>query len=124
MLSLRRRRSLHGVDVPRLRHALELAGPDVDEGEASTGDEVADRAGHEDLARLGDAEDPGAEVHSDAADLLAHRLDLAGVDASADLDSESSDGIGGLDGTGDGVRGLGERREEPVTGRVDLAPVM
>jgi hypothetical protein len=41
--------------------------------------------------RSGERRDPRADVHRDAADVLAEQLDLAGVDASADLEPEGLD---------------------------------
>ena len=58
------------------------------EDEARAGDEVLDGGADEDLGGAGERGDPGADVHGDAADVGAQQLDLAGVAAGADLESQ------------------------------------
>ena len=65
--------------------------------------------------------DAGADVDSDAAELVADPLALASVNASADFDSERADGIDGSRGATDRACRPVEAREEAVPGRVKLA---
>jgi hypothetical protein len=76
------------------------------------------------VARGPDRHDPGAGVHDEPADLAAHDLGLAEVDARADLEPELADALRDLDGAADRVGGTRERGEEPVACRIELATAM
>jgi len=56
-----------------------------------------------------------------APDPIADHLDLAGVNAGPDLDSERLHALDGGGRTPDGAAGAVEHREETVAGRVNLA---
>jgi hypothetical protein len=102
------------VQLPGVGNALELVGAAVVEGEAGPGDQVLDRARAQHLPRLGLGEDAGRDMHGDPAEVVADQLDLAGVQASPDLEAVlgqlSPDGVGGPDGPGRAV----EAGQEPV----------
>jgi len=57
--------------------ALEFVGSLVGEVQARADDEVVHRTGHEYLGRLGDGSHARADVNGEAADVVAHVLDLA-----------------------------------------------
>src|SRR3954463_12818618 len=63
-------------------------------------------------------------MNRDAADVLAHQLDLAGVESAADLESQRTDTVADRDRATDRSRGAVEGREESVAGRVDLPAAM
>ena len=70
----------------------------------------------------GESGNTRADVHRDPGGLALDELALAGVQARPDLNAEILDGVGDCDGGTDRPRGSIERREEPVTGGVELAP--
>ena len=70
---------LNRVDLPLLRHPFELMAAPIDEREIRPGDELFHRAGAEDLAGFRLSTDTRGDVNGDAADLVAAKLDLAGV---------------------------------------------
>src|SRR4051812_26661204 len=65
--------------LPLPRDALELVRSAIVEGEPRPDDEVADRPRNQDLVRPGLGTDSRGDVDGDAADVLAHPLELAGV---------------------------------------------
>ena len=60
------------------------------------------------------ADDPRADVHCHACDVVAAHLDLAGVDADPHLDAERADRVDDRVRAVDGDAGTGERRDESV----------
>src|SRR5260370_41642123 len=90
------------------------------EDDPRTGHQVFDRARGQDLAGTGQPSDARADMHGKAADVVAHPLALAGVDAGSDLEPRLAEAIADGDGAADGARRPVERREEPRTGRADL----
>src|SRR5829696_3463994 len=62
---------LDRVQLPSVRDTLEPAGAAVSEGEPGPGDQVLDRPRAQDLAGLGLGQDPGRDMHRDAADVVA-----------------------------------------------------
>src|ERR1700674_5322843 len=82
-----RGRSCRAEQAPFARHALERMHSAFHEADAGTGDEVLDRAGNENLARLRVCRDACPDIDRDAADVVAE-LDLSGVQAGTDLDAE------------------------------------
>ena len=94
------------------------------EHELRSDHQVAHRLGHGHLGRAGERGDPCADVHREAADLVADPLDLAGVHASAHFETERSNGFDNRGGAVDGAGGSVERGEEPVPGCVDLDPAI
>ena len=95
--------------------------PPVVERHLGTGEEVPDRARHEDLTGPGLRHDAGPDVNGQPAHLRPHRLDLAHVHAGARLDPEAADTVRDGLRAPDGLGGLVERGEEPVARGVDLS---
>src|SRR5206468_9285386 len=93
-------------------------------------DDVARRSGDENLAAVRGCRDPCDEVHVEPDVALGPELGLAGVDAHPDAERGLAGPVLGaerllrLGGRGDGIRGAGERDEERVALRVDLATVI
>src|SRR5262245_51122230 len=83
----------NGVEAPFLGHALERVEPAVFELEAGADGEVLHRARDEDLARGGNREDALADVYGNTREATLERLDLPGVKAGADLDSQLPDRV-------------------------------
>jgi hypothetical protein len=75
-------------------------GAAIFERQAAPGDEVFDGRGDEHLAWPGECCDPGADMHADPSETPIDQLDLAGVNAGAELKSEwcnrSNDRAGAL----------------------------
>src|SRR5829696_6146950 len=87
-------------------------------------DELADRARDQDLAGAGERGHPRADVHRHAGHVAAHDLDLAGVDASANLDPQLSGAVAGLARAPDRARGPVEGGQEPVPERLYLVTLV
>src|SRR5580765_6182872 len=81
----------HGKQEPFAGQALQAHSAALVEGDARSGDEVADRAGDEDLVRGCLSRDPGADVHGDAHELVPDALALAGVQAASDAEADALD---------------------------------
>jgi hypothetical protein len=96
--------------------------PSVDESEPGSGDDVANRAGYEDLVGIGERADPGTDVDRDARELVADHLDLSRVHTQTNRQPEASgrgdDRVGAPDSAGGPI----ERRKESVARRVYLTP--
>ncbi len=92
------------------------------EDDPRTGHQVFDRARGQDLAGTGQPSDARANMHGKAADVVAHPLALAGVDAGSDLEPGLAQAIADGDGAADGAGRPIESGEESVTGRCDLLP--
>src|SRR5947208_16184924 len=75
--------------LPLARDALELVDAAIVERQARSDDEVAHRAGDDDLARVGQRGDAGADVDGEAGEVVAPLLALAGVDAGAHAQPEA-----------------------------------
>ena len=94
----------------------------VREPQARPDDQVLDRARGQHLARARERADACADVHRDAAQVLAPLLAFAGVHPGADLEPERADGVDR------GQRALRrpcrpvEGGEEAVAGRLHLSP--
>src|SRR5262245_51174005 len=110
----------HAIQVPAIRHALELVLARILEAEPGARHQPLDRVRDEDLRRRRDARDPGPDVDRDAARLAGDQLDLAGVDPRAHLDPQVGHRIADPNGATDPASRPVERREEPVTRGVDL----
>src|SRR6185503_14816683 len=65
--------------------------------------------------------DPGADVHGHAADVVAHELALAGVEAGSHFDAQHPHLVGDRARTADPACGSVERGEEAVTHGLHLA---
>ena len=94
------------------------------------GDRIDDGRGHKDLSSAGGGTDTGSFVDSLAQVVIAKVDSFGGVDTNAHLRSEAMlttvIGQGALDRNGalDGVKGIGERYEEPISFMVDLPTVV
>src|SRR6202035_5511557 len=73
---------------PLARHASKLALAAVLEADPGADDEVLDCPRDDDLARLGQPENSGADVHGDPADVLTDHLDLSGVERGSQIEAE------------------------------------
>src|SRR5260370_12352791 len=85
------------------------------EDDPRTGHQVFDRARGQDLAGTGQPSDARANMHGKAADVVAHPLALAGVDAGSDLEPRLAQAIADGDGAADGARRPVEPPAEPLT---------
>jgi hypothetical protein len=107
--------------VPRLRNALELVLAAILELEPGAGDKIMRRRRHEHLAWSGAGGYARADMHRDAARLIATQtLDLAGVHARAHIEAELTQRVADFKRTADRARRTVEEGEESVAGRVDL----
>src|SRR3990170_4996638 len=106
----------HDVKVPLLGHALERLDAAVGKGDVEAGREGLDGLGGDHLAGPGLGHEPRGDVHGDAAYLTPAQLDLAGVDARADLDAGLAQHVADLEGAADGAPWPVERRQDAVAG--------
>ena len=92
------------------------------EAEARADYEVLHGARDDDLARLGERGNPGADVYGDAADVVSDQLALAGVNPGAQCQAEpiliGDRGASAPDRAGRTI----ERGEETVARSLDLLP--
>ena len=112
----------HPVEVPPVGDALQLVLAGVLERETGAGDKVFDRGGDQHLGRTGHRADASPDVDGDTLDAFIGELDLAGVDARADLQAELSKRGADRKGAAHGSRRTVERRQETVAGGIDLDP--
>jgi len=124
-LSVRRARRLlrrlgERVHAPRVLEALEQVTAAVAEAQRRAQHELLDRARDEDLARPGQTDDAGAEVHRDPGQVAVDPAALAGVDAGAQLESQRADCVAHARGPADRAAGAVEDDEEAVAGGLDL----
>ena len=70
--------------------ALEVVSRALLEAEHAIRGQGTGGGGHEDLPRGCGRSDPGRLVHRDSPDIVAHHLDLAGVDPGSDLQIEGA----------------------------------
>lgn len=112
---------LDGVESPQLIDALELGCAPVLKDDSGPGYEVAHRAGDENFPWERLRGDAGADVHCDAADFFVDRFALAGVQAGANLESETVHCFRYCGGAADRAGGSVKSREEPVAGGVEFA---
>src|SRR4029078_4470387 len=109
-----------GEEPPLLADAFELGRPAIAESKARAGDEVPDRARHENLSGLGLARHPRTAVHGDPTDLPVHHLALPRVQPGAYLEPELAHGLGDGAGAPNGTGRAVEPCEEAVPGHVEL----
>ena len=83
-------------------------------------DEILDGARDEHLARLGERRDARAEVDGEALGAGVGELDLARVEAGADLEAEPAHRVADRAGTADRARRAVEGGEEAVAGEPHL----
>src|SRR5689334_22001724 len=111
----------HAIELPVPGQALERVAPAVVERETGTRHEILDGARHEHLAGRGARGDARADVHGDAAVLVAHHFAFAGVRAGANLEAELAHLLRHRAGAAHGARRAVEGGEEAVARGVDLA---
>ena len=95
--------------------------PTVEQLERGAGDEVAHRPGHKHLIWVRPAADTSCQVDAKSTDVVAPQLDLAGVNAGADVQAGRGECVADCGGGGDGPAGAVECCEGAVTGRLDQA---
>src|ERR1700730_7043040 len=103
-------------------HPLERMDAAVRELESRPGHEIFDRVRDQHLARAGERGDARADMDGDAAALGAHHLAFAGMASGPHLEAERPYILGDRRRAAHGTGWPVEGREEPVAGRVDLAP--
>src|SRR6266481_470376 len=87
------------------------------EAQTRSGDQILDGSRHQHLARAGERRDARGDVDSDALHVVAGDLDLAGMEATADLNVERTDRLGNGAGTTHGTCRAVEGGEESVPKR-------
>src|SRR6266404_9425572 len=87
------------------------------EAETRPGDQILDGSRYQHLARPGECRDARGDVDGDALHVVAGDLDLASMEATADLNVERTDRLGNGVGTTHGACRAVERGEEPVPKR-------
>ena len=120
---------MHGLNVnhkqaPLIREPLQLVRPAIDEAELASREHVPNRGADEHLVRLGACHHASPEMYSDAGHPARVELDLASVNASANMEAECCHPFDRLARGAHRQRGCVEHGEEPVTGRVDLDAVV
>src|SRR5581483_11262719 len=76
-------------EPPAVGHSFELMFAAVLEAQAGPGDDALHRLRDEHLAGTRHAPDPRGDVDGDAADVVPHDLDLAGVETDARLEAHA-----------------------------------
>jgi len=103
-----------------LLHALEAMDAALHEAQARSRDQIFQSAGDQHLARVRRGGHAGADVHGDAAHVVAPQLALAGVQAGADIEAERAQRPADGQRTAHRACGTVEGREEAVARRVNL----
>jgi hypothetical protein len=95
--------------MPVTRHALERRRPAVLEADSRSGHQVLHGAGHEHLTGTRQGRYPSPDMNSDTAYLFADKLAFTGVNATTDIEVESTQAVtnGGraADGAGGAIEG-------------------
>src|SRR5215213_7390793 len=110
-------------ELPLPRYALEHEGAPVYEGDARAVNEVLHGARHQNLARLGQCGNSGANVHRDATYVFTADLTLAGVQTTSHIDAQFRHPLGDRGRTPKGPRRAIECREKTVAGVLYDAPL-
>ncbi len=107
--------------MPFPRDTLQRVGATILEIESRPGHQILHGARDKHLAGFSKGSDTGADVHGDPAELRAHQLALASVEASPHSQAEALDagthGGGGAHGAGGSIEGC----DETVATGVDLS---
>ena len=98
--------------------ALELVVSAIAKADAGTGDEISHGTRDPDGRWFGQRGDAGGDVHRDTGDVVASKLDLAGMDAASHFDAELVRGVADRTCAFDGAGRPVERRDEAVAGGV------
>lgn len=88
----------HLVELPFAVDAFQSARSGVDEANSGSGDQIRDGSGDEYLPRCGERLYTGGDMNGDPADVVPAQLDLAGVDASPDLDATALQRVADVEG--------------------------
>jgi hypothetical protein len=88
--------------------------------DARASDQVSDRSGHENLARLSQRTNPRRNVDGESTQVLSPHLALTSVEASANVNSECPSRLSGRLGASDGSSGTIKARQETVSCGSDL----
>src|ERR1700716_31770 len=87
------------------------------EAQTRPGDQILDGSRYQHLARSGERRDPRGDVAGDALYVVTRDLDLAGMEATADLNVERTDRLGNRAGATHGTCRAVEGGEKPVPKR-------
>ena len=87
------------------------------EAEARPGDQILDGSGYQHLARPSERRDARGDVDGDALHVVVGDFDLAGMEATADLNVEPTDRLDNGAGATHGTRGTVEGGKNPVPKR-------
>src|SRR5216684_3657404 len=87
------------------------------EAQTRSGDQILDGSRYQHLARPGERRDARGDVDGDALHVVAGDLNLAGMEATADLNVERTDRLGNGAGTTHGTCRAVERGEKPIAKR-------
>ena len=112
-LSCTAARARDGVHVPLARNALERVRAPILEDQLRSDHQIPDGLGDGDLGRSGEGGHARADVHGQAADLVADPLHLAGVHPGAHLEAEETNGGGDGCGAVDGAGGPSNEAKKP-----------
>jgi hypothetical protein len=108
--------AIDGQELPDAGHATQLDAATVVETRSRADDQVPDGTGNKDLSGFGLAKDSRRDVYRDPPDIGVQQFTLAGVDPSADLDSQCLGVIAQRLGAPNGLRRAIERHEVAVAG--------
>jgi len=98
--------------------------PSILEREARSGDQIPDRARNQHFAGVGEGRHASGDVDGDPSHVGSDELDLTRVASGPDRETEITHGAADRTSAPDSAGGSIERRQEPVTGRVDpSAPI-
>ena len=108
----------------RISETLELSRSLFDELETGARHQVLHRARGQNFARFRTLGDPCCDVHGDAAHIVAHHLDLTGVDACPNFEIERPHRADDPLGAADSARGPVEQSQESVARGFDFTAAM
>src|ERR1700716_3551713 len=90
------------------------------EAEARAGNQILDGSRHQHLARSGERRDARGDVDCNALHVVAGDLDLAGMEAAADLNVQRPEGFGYGAGATNGTCRTVKGGEKPISKRFHL----
>ena len=114
-------KTLESVDALLSRNPFEGVHPPICKTKPRTGHQLAHRAGHQDFPWRRQVHDPRCYVNGDATDISSVPLDLAGMNACANLEAQLLNHVPDGPSTADRSSRAAEYREEPVPSGGDLA---
>src|SRR5262249_26519528 len=107
--------------TPLAGDAAQLMRAAIGEAQTRARDEIFDRTGHEHFTRTRARGDARADVHCDAAEIVADGFALAGVETGANLETERTDRVANRGRATNRACRTIERREESVADRFHFA---